>query len=128
MIAGRSARAVFHSVSFVTPKYSWTTMFRIARISAQGISGCAAMTSFGTCVRDRLADDAKAARDGVERAFVRHERGEIHLRDVALGTRRCFYPPLIQTGTDLEVRSSLITPCEVARDSKLPVSSPLAVL
>jgi hypothetical protein len=34
----------------VTPKYSWTTMFRMARISAQGISGCAATTSLGTCV------------------------------------------------------------------------------
>lgn len=39
MIAGRSSLAVFHRGSFVTPKYSWTTMFRMARISAHGISG-----------------------------------------------------------------------------------------
>src|SRR5437016_12787696 len=46
--AGRSSRAVFQSVSCVTPKYSWTTTFRMARISGHGRSGLAATTSSGT--------------------------------------------------------------------------------
>lgn len=48
-------RAVLKSVSFVTPKYSRTTMFRMARISSQEISACASFTSSGMCTTAREA-------------------------------------------------------------------------
>jgi hypothetical protein len=90
MMVGRSSRAVFQSVSLVTPKYSWTTMFRSPRISTHGISGVTREDSL-TEAGHGLSNDAETAGDGFDGEFVGAERGNIAVRfNVSRDASCCF--------------------------------------